>query len=172
MSQIIIEEYDVVFYATEPDDVEEIIEIEKVQYDSQNRRFVYLWSKKRHLDSIDSTNELHMTIRHKESNEIIGYVILSGLDLGHDAIEFDRIALKLQGKGYGRKSVRLIKKLCFEKLHCNRLWLDVFEYNTKAFNLYKSEGFIHEGKLRQCKKYNGKYYGMHIMSMLKSEYKV
>ncbi|WP_049765205.1 GNAT family N-acetyltransferase [Alkaliphilus metalliredigens] len=170
MAEMIIEKDDTVFYVTEPKDLEEIIEIEKVQYDSENRRFVYLWPMERHLESIDCKDELHMTIKHKETQEVIGYVILSGLTEEHDVIEFDRIALKIQGKGYGRKSVQLIKSLCFEKLGCNRLWLDVFDYNTKAFELYKSEDFIHEGTLRQCKKYNGKYHAMHLMSMLREEY--
>ncbi|SCY90880.1 GNAT family N-acetyltransferase [Alkaliphilus peptidifermentans] len=170
MNTILIKDEDIMLCPTTPNEIDEILEIERVQQDEENRRFVYLWSKERHLESIEMEDELHLVIRSNKHEGIIGYIIISGLSNQHDVIEFDRIALRERGKGYGRKSVRLIKTLCFENLKCNRLWLDVFDYNEKAYRLYKSEGFVHEGTLRQCKKYNDSYYSMHIMSMLKEEY--
>lgn len=147
-----------------------MLSIEEVQHDHQKRRYVYLWSRERHLKSIEMKDELHLIIRASNSTEIIGYVILSGLEGKDDVISLDRIALKHKGKGYGRKCVRLIKELCFNKLNCNRLWLDVFEYNERAIKLYISEGFTHEGTLRKCKKHNNQYYSLNIMSILREEY--
>ena len=56
-------------------------------------------------------------------------------------------------------------------LKYHRLWLDVYTDNEIAINLYRSEGFVQEGILRECKKSGDEYRSMVIMSMLEREYK-
>jgi diamine N-acetyltransferase len=95
---------------------------------------------------------------------------LVGLKNESNVLELKRIVLAEKGQGYGRASIKLIKKLCFEKLGCHRLWLDVNDLNVRAKALYESEGFKLEGKLRECVKKDGKYISLFIMSILKHEY--
>ena len=75
-----------------------------------------------------------------------------------------------KGKGFGRESLKLIKMIAFEELKAHRLWLDVREKNERAQNLYKSEGFIEEGILRECILHEGVYESLIMMSILESEY--
>jgi RimJ/RimL family protein N-acetyltransferase len=63
-----------------------------------------------------------------------------------------------------------VKKIAFEKLAAHRLWLDVRQKNERAYNLYRSEGFVEEGILRECILYNGNYESLIIMSILKDEF--
>jgi len=63
-----------------------------------------------------------------------------------------------------------VKKYCFEKLNCHRLWLDVFDFNSRARHLYKSEGFTEEGLIRECIKREDGYKNLVLMSILKQEY--
>ncbi len=56
------------------------------------------------------------------------------------------------------------------KVLIGRLWLDVRYKNQKAQRLYKSEGFVEEGILRECILYHGSYESLIVMSILKSEY--
>ncbi len=153
---------------TVPKDVDWVLSVER---DPENRDYVYNWTKARHLKCIASPDEKHFMIESIDNDSKIGYIILSGLTSEHDVISFDRITIAGKGKGYGRQAIRLIKKLCFEQYGCHRLWLDVFDFNPRARALYESEGFVMEGTLRECKKINGEYMTMHVLSMLAHEYK-
>lgn len=168
MGEILLQSDKIALFYTEPQDLEKVIDIEGQE---ENKRFVYVWSKERHLQVIHDSDEMHLVIKERDSGRIVGYVLLAGIDGEDKAIELRRITISEKGKGYGRESMRLIKKLCFEILKCHRLWLDLYEDNITAKNLYLSQGFIQEGLLRECKKSNDGYRSMTIMSMLDREYK-
>lgn len=155
------------FYKTIAEDIEEILDIE---YMEENRAFIFSWTRERHIEAINSLDELHITIRRNKDKKIIGYILLSGL-LGEDkSLELRRIAISEKGNGYGRESIGLIKKMAFNILSFHRLWLDVYDDNLRAISLYKSEGFVEEGLLRECKKSEKGYRSMLIMSILQNEY--
>ena len=78
--------------------------------------------------------------------------------------------IKEKGKGYGKLAIKEIKKYCFEKLLCHRLWLDVFEFNQRAIHVYKKLGFHREGVLRECILTSQGYKSLVVMSLLKKEY--
>lgn len=165
MKDLIIEDNNVVLNYTKVADLDTVMEIEK-----ENSNFVYLWSKEKHIQTINDNNWLHAVIRSKQLDQIIGYVLLDGIESEHETIELTRIALNKKDGGFGRKTIGLIKKLCFETYGCHRLWLDVFDHNERAIHLYKSEGFFEEGIMRECRKSNGNYHSMRIMSILRDEY--
>lgn len=165
MKDLIIEDNRIVLNYTKIRDLDTVMEIEK-----ENSNFVYLWSKEKHIQTINDNNWLHAVIRCKQLDQIIGYVLLDGIGSEHETMELTRIALDKKDGGFGRKTIRLIKKLCFETYGCHRLWLDVFDHNERAIHLYKSEGFFEEGIMRECRKNNEKRCSMRIMSILKDEY--
>jgi RimJ/RimL family protein N-acetyltransferase len=74
-----------------------------------------------------------------------------------------------KGKGYGRETLRLIKKFCFDQLGAHRLYLDVVEDNLRAQNLYRSEGFVLEGLLREAHKTDNGYKNLLMLSILEHE---
>jgi diamine N-acetyltransferase len=113
---------------------------------------------------------LHLIVEQGDDNKPIGYIILAGLEQAHQSIEFRRIVITDKGKGYGRKSLQLIKKMVFEVLSAHRLWLDAKEHNLRARHGYEAEGFTVEGVLRECLKTGDKFESLVILSMLKSEY--
>jgi RimJ/RimL family protein N-acetyltransferase len=65
----------------------------------------------------------------------------------------------------------LIKQYCFEQLRFHRLWLDVYADNDRAIHLYRSEGFVEEGKLREIRKDGDQYRSMFLFSILENEWK-
>ena len=90
---------------------------------------------------------------------------------GHDkSLELRRITVNQKGLGFGRESLQLLKKLCFRKLNCHRLWLDVYDDNTRAIKFYESEGFIKEGVLRENTKTKKGFRSRRIYAMLENEY--
>ena len=51
-----------------------------------------------------------------------------------------------------------------------RVTLDYYTGNKRAYTLYESLGFREEGVARTATKKDGRYYDLHIMSMLRSEF--
>ena len=147
------------------EELRNILEIEK---HPDNLQFIGAYSMERHREVIENSDELHLTF--KDQGKLIGYAILQGLENPNDVIEFKRITIAEKGKGYGRAALKAVKKYCFEKLNCHRLWLDVFDFNSRARHLYKSEGFKEEGLIRECIKREDGYKNLVLMSILKQEY--
>ena len=44
----------------------------------------------------------------------------------------------------------------------HRLWLDVMDHNPRARHLYASEGFTHEGTLREALFREGRFVSLHL----------
>jgi len=163
----IIENQKIGLKRTSQDDIVEIIQMEN---EDENLRFIISYDKVRHLDSIISKDEEHFAIWDKEDNQIIGFLILAGLQNLNLSLEFRRIVVKVKGRGIGRQCLKLIKAYCFQQLKFHRLWLDVFEGNHRAIYLYKSEGFKEEGKLREVIKQGENFKSLFVLSILKGEY--
>lgn len=141
-----------------------------IQAETQSQQFVTLQSRDEHLAAINSENIAHLIIERQSDAQPVGYTIIAGLAKSRSTIELRRIVVTASGKGYGREALRMIKRFAFERLEAHRLWLDVKEHNTRAHKLYESEGFIVEGKLRDCIKTENGYESLLLMSMLKPEY--
>lgn len=152
---------------TTEEDLEFVINSE---HEPDNAQYVGQWTKDQHISSLVQEDILHLIIEEKSTNEPVGYVIIAGITNQNKNIEFRRIVISKKGKGLGRKTLKLVKKIAFERLNAHRLWIDVRYKNLRAQNLYKSEGFIEEGILRECILYNGNYESLIVMSILNNEY--
>ncbi|MFH2037204.1 MAG: GNAT family N-acetyltransferase, partial [Candidatus Zixiibacteriota bacterium] len=130
------------FRPTTINDIDTIISIEQ---DAANTPYIRQWSREKRLKAINDTNIAHFTIEEIDADNIVGYVILIGVEDPDNNLEFKRLAIKAKGKGYGRSAVKLIKQFAFQFTETHRLWLEVVEYNERARKLYESEGFIPEG---------------------------
>ncbi|MCW3126964.1 MAG: hypothetical protein JWO03_2622 [Bacteroidetes bacterium] len=148
---------------------EEILTVRSMESHTDNNRFVLNYSAERHRQVIESSDEEHLTIWDKATNEMIGYVILAGLSNPNLSLELRRLVIQSKGKGFGRQVVKLIKQYCFEQLRFHRLWLDVYEDNERAIHLYRSEGFVQEGTLRDSQKDGDGYRSQLLFSILESE---
>ena len=150
---------------TEETDLDYVLEAEN---DGENRQYIIPWSRKQHLQSIRDNNIAHLVVW---SETRIGYVILAGLLDANQSIEFRRIVITDKGKGYGKQTVEIIKKLAFETYNAHRLWLDVKVQNHRAQAIYQAAGFAIEGTLRECLKSENGYESLVIMSILQREYR-
>jgi RimJ/RimL family protein N-acetyltransferase len=151
---------------TKPEDIPVVMEMEN---HADNRDFVTQNSLERHLAIIGGSDEEHLKVM-DENNKIIGYVILVGLENPNKIIELRRLVIAEKGKGFGRETLQHIKKYCFEQLKCHRLFLDVVEDNLRAQHLYRSEGFVLEGLMREAHKAEKGYKNLLLLSILEHEY--
>lgn len=142
----------------------------KCEREPNNAQYVGQWTKEQHRNALVQEDILHLIVEDKTAKKNVGYIIIAGLTNSNRNIEFRRFVISSKGRGLGRESLKLIKKIAFEELKAHRLWLDVREKNERAQNLYKSEGFIEEGILRECILREGVYESLILMSILESEY--
>jgi len=159
--------FDIALRPTRSVDLDMIL---KLEADPENAEFIRQWSRKKHMDSLSDDNIAHLVIQTVAKKQIVGYIILLGLEDPDENVEFKRIVIGEKGFGYGRQAVRLIKQYAFEKLRCHRLWLEVMDHNIRAYALYDSEGFVMEGIHRESIKKPGKRITVDVMSMLAHEY--
>lgn len=119
---------------------------------------------------ISSGQNMHFAIIN-EGDEYLGTISLKNFDLLNKMAEY---AIVLRKKVYGKKiakraTILLLKKAFYDyKLH--KVYLNVLDDNISAIRLYKSCGFICEGKSRDHLLINGKYKTVIWYSILKKEF--
>jgi ribosomal-protein-alanine N-acetyltransferase len=75
------------------------------------------------------------------------------------------------GKGLGRACTRFAVEYGFDELNLRRIYLEVLATNERAIKLYRSLGFVEEGRLRQAQWKAGKYVDVLVMALLSEEYR-
>ena len=130
--------------------------------------FIVPWTRGRHAVALSDADIAHR-IGEDNARNPVGFVILGGLTNENSSIEFRRIVVAEKGKGSGRAMVRAVRELAFNELRAHRLWLDVQAHNERARTLYRSEGFVEEGVLRECLRVPDGYESLVVMSLLRHE---
>ncbi|OWQ92967.1 spermidine acetyltransferase [Roseateles aquatilis] len=148
-----------------------------VEQDAGNRPFITPWERTQHEGAIRFPDARHFIV--ELDAQRTGFVILQGCRNPNHSVELKRIVLGPKGQGIGRRCVRLLQKMAFEQLGAHRFWLDVKGRNTRAQALYRSEGYVEEGRLRECVRVEpaegdigdgAGYDDLIVMSLLRREY--
>jgi len=123
-------------------------------------------------DKLDQTR-LQFTIVKKSEDKPIGRILITRIDPAYDSLDITRIYIvgeENRNHGSGREILRELLEYCFVFLHMERVTLDYYAGNDRAAALYTKLGFTQEGVARNACKKNGKYYSIHLMSLLRSEF--
>ncbi|MFB4324560.1 GNAT family protein [Priestia sp. BR_2] len=117
-------------------------------------------------------DRLDMMIAEKESDELIGEVVLNEIDLNNRS---GNIRISISGrhsnKGYGTEALKLMLRYGFESLSLHRIELGVYAFNPRAIHVYEKLGFKREGTLRDSLYWDGTFHDMIVMSILEEEYR-
>ena len=141
-----------------------------VEQDAANRPFITPWERTQHEGAVRFPDFRHFIVEGGPGYASAGFVILQGCRNPHHSVELKRIVLQPKGQGLGRACVRLLEQMAFRDLGAHRFWLDVKSQNARAQALYRSEGFVEEGRLRDSVRTEDGYDSLIVMSMLDSEY--
>ncbi|MBA3590918.1 N-acetyltransferase [Methylibium sp.] len=145
-----------------------------VEQDPACRPFITPWERTQHEGAVRFPDFRHFIVEAGTGTQAVGFVILQGCRSRHRSIELKRMVIQVQGQGLGRACLRMLEQIAFRDLHAHRLWLDVKANNVRAKALYDSEGFVEEGRLRDCVLIdeNGVqgYDSLIVTSMLEAEY--
>jgi len=102
----------------------------------------------------------------------VGNVGLHGIDWRSRAAEYGIFIGEktLWNQGYGTEATRLILQYGFNTLNLNRIFLRVYETNSRAIRAYEKAGFVQEGRMRQAEFREGRYIDVLYMSVLRDEF--
>jgi RimJ/RimL family protein N-acetyltransferase len=110
--------------------------------------------------------------RKKEDWTLVGSIGLHNVDWKNRSGEVGLFIgpQALWGKGYGTAALKSLLGFAFGELNLHRVWLRVFEDNTRALGSYEKCGFTREGRLRQDRFHDGRYHDTLILSILRNEW--
>ncbi len=150
-------------------DLEFVIAVEQ---DPLNRPFITPWNRTQHEGAVRFPDFRHFIVEAGAQYAAAGFVILQGCRNPHRSIELKRMVLQpaSQGGGAGRACLRLLANMAFQDLGAHRFWLDVKALNVRAQALYRSEGFVEEGRLRESVRTDSGYDSLVVMAMLEQEH--
>ena len=106
------------------------------------------------------------------------YIGQTGIHQIYQRSRIGRLAIVIatqgeMGKGYGSEAIKLVLDHAFSPtgMNLHKVWLIVFEGNTRSLRTYKRIGFVKEGVLREEYYHEGSYHNMIRMSILAQEWK-
>lgn len=133
--------------------------------------YVEGWDEAKYRRALVDPGTAVRMIREPGRAEPVGYAILRGLDdSANRCIELKRFVVVASGRGLGRAAFRSLVRQAFDELGAHRFWLDVFTDNARARHLYRSEGLVEEGVMRECVARADGRASLVLMSMLAHEY--
>ncbi|MFN3742271.1 MAG: GNAT family N-acetyltransferase [Anaerolineales bacterium] len=115
---------------------------------------------------------LAIEVRDGDTWQLIGNCGLFKIDWKNSSAELGIFIGRkdLWNQGYGSETVHLLCRHGFDTLNLHRIYLHVYDYNLRAIRAYEKCGFVKEGRLREARYTDGKYYDVWIMSILRSEW--
>ena len=107
-----------------------------------------------------------------EQNQYIGNVELNAMEprVGRAEVGIMIGSSEHRGQGYGSKALLAVCRYAFEELRLNRLYARVLEFNKPARALFEKAGFVFEGTERESHFSGGRYWDVHLLSLLAREY--
>ena len=140
-----------------------------IEHSPSLREYVGLSTSEEHATAMDDPDTRYF-IALEDSSDPLGYIILRGLRSEHRNLELKRVVVQSPGRGRGKLALQLLLQKVFEEFSAHRLWLDVFESNTRAQHVYRGLGFQQDGIFREAVYRDGKYHSLLLMSLLDREY--
>jgi len=80
------------------------------------------------------------------------------------------ISPKHQRKGYASEAIRLLLSYYFNELRFNKCNVTVYDFNEGSKQLHIVLGFAEEGRLRESKYSNGRYYDVLLYGLTQEEF--
>lgn len=114
----------------------------------------------------------YFVIENKRTQEPIGLIYLSNLDLKHKYAYFGLFIPNEKSRlpGVALEAELLFINYVFKNTDFRKLCCEVFEFNKAVINMHKNFGFEIEGILKEHILHDGNYKNIVIMSLLKSNF--
>ena len=108
------------------------------QFETENdtSEFIIPYPPAKHLECFHSPGVIYLTILH--GSDTVGFFILHKSD---NIIEFRRIVISKASRGIGQLAIQLMEQHCTNTLKADKIWLDVFDHNSRGRHIYEKLGY-------------------------------
>ncbi len=107
------------------------------------------WSLAEHREAMARPDVVYF-IAERARGEAVGFAICEGVGDRHNGIKLKRIAVNSPGAGDGGRILRAVIDWAINDAAAPRFWLDVFDYNERARELYRRAGLREDGLFRSA----------------------
>ena len=87
----------------------------------------------------NSDNLIYLSVL-KNSDALTGYIVAKKEEKS-PTVQLKRILIDEKHLGVGKKAISSFEAYCVENFSSTRVWLDVYEQNRKAINVYETLGY-------------------------------
>lgn len=114
----------------------------------------------------------HFVICRLDTSEPIGTISLFHLDQtnGSAGVGISIGEKDLWGRGYGTDAMNALLDFGFGELRLERVWLDVYDFNTRARRSYEKSGYATEGVQRHAHFSRGQFRDVVLMAILRNDW--
>jgi RimJ/RimL family protein N-acetyltransferase len=149
-----------------PADIPHILRLEHLH---EFHTLIGTWTEAKHAKTLADADSAYLVVEDDEQ-EVVGYAILLGVSSPDKSIELKRVVISAPGQGHGKELLHFIADRVFNQYRAHRLFLDVYETNSRARHVYATFGFSVDGVLREAAFRDGHFHSLILMSILDREY--
>ena len=150
-----------------PADIPFVMAVERIP---GHDAYINLWTAEQHAAALAGPGHAYLIASGPEG-EPAGFAILSDLRDPHGNICLKRIAMAAPGEGLGAPFLRDVTAWAFDNTAAHRFWLYVVATNNRARHVYRAQGFVEEGTLREARlEADGTRTALILMSLLRREW--
>lgn len=121
-------------FATDEEQLDDLVAWEQ---QSGVGEFILANTKAQHLVSMQEATIRYLSVFQNE--RLVGFIILA-LE-PNNMVEFRRIVIGHRGAGIGQLAIQAMEQYCLEHFACQRIWLDVFDFNERGQHIYRKLGY-------------------------------
>lgn len=119
--------------------VDELERFDRLDRQEHARRFVLATGLARHRELFRDDAVTYLSIETMDGT-FCGYFILVH-EQEVETVEFRRIIIDASARGVGQTAIGLMEDFCRTRLKAKRIWLDVFDDNTRGMHIYEKLGY-------------------------------
>jgi RimJ/RimL family protein N-acetyltransferase len=124
---------------------------------------------------VNDPTTMMFSIRRSSDNELLGccgFVYINWVHRHADlSLYIGWQDAYIDDEGFAKESCELLFQHGFDELNLNKIWTEIYEFDTQKKDLYDSLGFQQDGLLRQNYFHDGKWWASRILSLLADDYR-
>jgi diamine N-acetyltransferase len=110
-----------------------------MEMDQETAKFIIPYTLEMHRGEFSKACNVYLSV--SCDGNVIGFFILGKNNPRERSIEFRRLVVREKGHGYGQAAILALHEFCKLQYQANRIWLDVFDFNSRGRHIYEKLGY-------------------------------
>jgi diamine N-acetyltransferase len=135
-------------------------------------RLLSMWHQEKWFEYINESDDVEMfgIERGMPFDDFVGVCGLTNINWVNRTAEISiYVAKKYQGKGIAGDALELLRQKALDEFGLNRLYAEIYAFNTVSIKLFESAGYTLEGRMKQHVWKNGGFHDALIYGLLRGD---